>query len=220
MICIPITASTTEKATKDIEKASTLADVIELRLDFIKNFDLKKLLAKKVKPVIVTNRKKEEGGKFQGSEEERVKSLLEAINLGVDYVDIEATTPKEFLNKLRASKGETKIIISHHDFKKTENLIGIYNKIKNLGDIVKIVTYANDASDNIKVFELINKAKSEDKEIIAFCMGEKGIASRLLCERLGSYLTFASLEKGKESAEGQITVEQLVALLKKDKNSI
>lgn len=220
MICIPITAATTEKAMEDIEKASRLADVIELRLDFIKNFDLKRLLSKKTKPVIVTNRKKEEGDKFQGSDEERVKSLLEAINLGVDYVDIEATTPKELLNKFRASKGETKIIISHHDFKKTENLIGIYNKIKNLGDIVKIVTYANDASDNIKVFELINKAKSEDKEIIAFCMGEKGIASRLLCERLGSYLTFASLEKGKESAEGQITVGQLVALLKKDKNSI
>jgi len=203
MMCVSIT-SAGDKAATDFKEASRLADVIELRLDLMRNFDLKKLLSSN-KPVIVTNRKGN-----QVSEQQRIAVLLEAINLGATYVDVEATTKKEFLNKIKISKGKTKVIISHHDFQKTENLIEIYNKIKDLGDVVKIVTHANHINDNLEIFRLIKQAKSEGKKIIAFCTGKKGVLSRLLCERFGSYLTFASLEKGKESAEGQLTAQEMI----------
>ncbi|HHT9130735.1 MAG TPA: type I 3-dehydroquinate dehydratase, partial [Candidatus Brocadiaceae bacterium] len=36
MICIPITANNLEDALKDMEEASKFADIIELRLDYIK----------------------------------------------------------------------------------------------------------------------------------------------------------------------------------------
>lgn len=44
---------------------------------------------------------------------------------------------------------------------------------------------------------------------IALAMGERGLISRLLAPKYGSYLTFGSLGSGKESAPGQPTVEQL-----------
>ena len=40
-------------------------------------------------------------------------------------------------------------------------------------------------------------------------MGDYGVISRILYKRFGSYLTFASLQKGKESAPGQISIQEL-----------
>ena len=40
-------------------------------------------------------------------------------------------------------------------------------------------------------------------------MGELGNISRILTSKFGGFLTFASLEKGKESAPGQLTVDEL-----------
>ena len=54
MICIPITALNTESAISDIKKANNLADIIELRVDYISNLNLKKLIEAAEKPVIVT----------------------------------------------------------------------------------------------------------------------------------------------------------------------
>ena len=46
-------------------------------------------------------------------------------------------------------------------------------------------------------------------KIIAFCMGEQGKISRVMAPLLGSYLTYASLNKGEESAPGQLTVKEI-----------
>ena len=43
MLCIPITADTNEKALQDVQETSQLADVIEIRLDYIANPDLEML---------------------------------------------------------------------------------------------------------------------------------------------------------------------------------
>jgi len=43
-------------------------------------------------------------------------------------------------------------------------------------------------------------------KIIALCMGPMGRLSRVASPLLGAYLTFASLEQGQESADGQIPV--------------
>ena len=46
--------------------------------------------------------------------------------------------------------------------------------------------------------------------IIGLVMKERGFISQILCAKYGGYLTFASLEKGKESAPGQPTVTELI----------
>jgi 3-dehydroquinate dehydratase type I len=52
-------------------------------------------------------------------------------------------------------------------------------------------------------------AKAKKQEIIAFCMGEKGKVSRLFSPCLGAAWTYASLNKVKDSAPGQMTVRQV-----------
>ncbi|NIS60800.1 MAG: type I 3-dehydroquinate dehydratase, partial [Proteobacteria bacterium] len=76
-------------------------------------------------------------------------------------------------------------------------------------NIIKIVTYANTMEDNLRVLELIPHARKRGLEIIAFCMGEMGRISRVMAALLGSYFSYASLEKGAESAPGQLTVQEM-----------
>ena len=206
MICVPIVGPSMEKALQDISAAEKLADIIELRLDLIAKFDLTALMQATALPCIVTNRTKTEGGQFKGNEEERVQILRQAIEAGADYVDIETSTPKELLKSVLDNKGKTKIILSFHNFSNTmEDLEPLYEIMCELpGDILKIVTYAQDISDNLKIFKLLKRAQNEGRKLIGLCMGEYGEISRVLSPLLGGFLTFGALETGKESAPGQI----------------
>ena len=208
MICIPITARGVENTVSEMISASKYADIVELRIDYIPELQnaeicIEESLKSKTKPVIITNRPKREGGKFNGSEQDRLRLLQKAIELGADYVDVEYDSIKQITRR-----NSSKIIISHHNFKETpHNLSKIYNDIcQHNPDIVKIVTYANDITDNIRIFELLKSAKVPT---ISLCMGELGYISRILTSRFGGFLTFASLEKDKESAPGQLTVNEL-----------
>lgn len=46
--------------------------------------------------------------------------------------------------------------------------------------------------------------------MIGLVMGERGLISRLLCSKFGGYLTFGTLDSGKESAPGQPTISDLL----------
>lgn len=43
-------------------------------------------------------------------------------------------------------------------------------------------------------------------------MGAPGIISRVLCPLAGGDFTYASIEQGKESAQGQLTVKDLIRI--------
>jgi len=206
MICIPIVGPSGDQALKDISEARSFGDIIELRLDLIQDADLPSLLQAADKPCIVTNRTKLEGGQFKGSEEERVRVLRQAMDAGADYIDIESATPRQFLQPILESKGKTKTILSFHHFSQTpDNLEAIYEIMSETpADILKIIPYARDINDNIVVFNLLARAKKDNRRLISFCMGEKGEVSRILSPLLGGFLTFGSLDTGKESAPGQI----------------
>jgi 3-dehydroquinate dehydratase/shikimate dehydrogenase len=213
MICIPITALTTGAALQDIQQAEQVADILELRIDYLADPDLKKLLTARKKPVIITNRKNDEGGKFPGTEAERIQLLEEAVRLGAEHIDLEWSCGPKVLQHFKELTRETKtrIISSWHNFQETpKNLGELYTSIKSAGaDIIKIVTHAKSINDNLKIFDLICRAQEDNQQIIALCMGPQGEISRVLALLLGAYLTFGSLQKGKESAPGQIEAQVL-----------
>lgn len=211
MICVPIVGASMPKALEQIAAAEKIADILELRLDLIASFDLHALLNRIAKPVIVTNRSKLDGGQFKGGDKERVQALRDALAAGADYVDIEVSTPREHLRPFLEGREASRVIISYHDFSHTpENLNPLYETMAGLpGGVLKIVTYARDLSDNLKMFQLLKRAKKENKKLIGLCMGGLGEISRVLSPLYGGFLTFGSLETGKESAPGQIPAKTL-----------
>ena len=176
MICVPIVGTSMPKALDQITTAEKVADILELRLDLIDSFDLSLLVNAAKKPIIVTARSKLDGGQFKGSEEARLGILHAALEAGADYIDIEVSTPREHLQPFLESHATSKIIISYHDFSHTpEDLYPLYEAMNAMpGEIIKIVTYARDLSDNLKMFKLLEYAKNENKKLIGFCMGDLG----------------------------------------------
>jgi 3-dehydroquinate dehydratase type I len=143
---------------------------------------------------------------------ERLFLLHKAIEFGADFIDIDFGADKKFLKQF-LEKGKTKIILSRHYFESTPALPRLLQLLSEMVrqpcDVVKIVTFANLEQDNDTILALIPAAKKCGKQIIAFCMGPKGKKSRIQCIKMGALLTFASLERGKESAAGQLTIDEL-----------
>ena len=83
----------------------------------------------------------------------------------------------------------------------------IINQLAAGADICKVVTTAHSFKDNLAILQLITDF--QNVQIVAFAMGTAGQISRVLCPLAGGCFTYASVEEGKESAEGQVTVGEL-----------
>lgn len=186
-------------------------DLVELRLDFIgRSVNLTRLLKNKPCPVVITCRRREDGGRWQKSEEERLMLLRNAIASGVDYVDLEADIAAAI-----PRYGSTKRIVSHHDFNKTpENLADLHRHLASQeADIVKIATMANSFSDNLRMMEL---ARNAEIPTIAICMGELGTPTRILAGRFGAPFTYASFSTDRRLAPGQLNWNEMKDLYRYD----
>jgi len=217
MICIPIMARNTSDALQKMAQASTLGDLVEVRLDVMESFDLSEIIRAASKPVIITYRSQKEGGMGRASHGELLDYLKEAVRLGADYVDVEYAIPPEHRRLLFEERGNSKLILSKHFRNGTpskEKLEDLFRKMAATGaDMVKIVTHAGDLADNLTVLGLIPLAEKMGVGIVALCMGPLGRISRVACPLLGGAFTFASLKKGQESASGQVPATEMKMML-------
>ncbi|KAF8776504.1 hypothetical protein HU200_003215 [Digitaria exilis] len=221
LVCASLTARSLQEMAAEVAAAAALgADAAELQLGCLDGFeprrDLPVLLAQpRPLPVIVTYRPKWEGGQYEGEDEPRFEALLLAMELGAEYVDIEFKVADKFLHFLSGRKPETcKLIVSFHNYEYTPSvneLLSLVDQIQATGaDIVKIATSATEIDDVSIMFQVLDHCKAKKVQVIGLVMKERGFISQILCAKYGGYLTFASLEKGKESAPGQPTVAELI----------
>lgn len=218
-VCVPIVETTVEKARRSIEKVQRLADLIELRIDYLEKPRIKPLLLGNDVPFIVTNRRREEGGRYGSDEASRLCLLEEAIDLGVDFIDVEWSTRRSLLQRLFKRKEGTRIILSFHDFRGTPSrskLESIRRQMLEYGaDVTKIVTLSHTYEDNLKTLSLIPRAREKGQPIVAFCMGEKGRMSRLFAPVMGAAWTYGCMEKDRTSAPGQLTISEMKEIWEK-----
>jgi 3-dehydroquinate dehydratase type I len=191
------------KAIRDVER---YVDLYEVRIDVIGEAwtDVAKQLKK---PWIACNRLVEEGGKWQGNEARRIEKLLQAIELGARIVDVEYNA-KNVDNIISFIKKRAACLLSFHDFESTPPLSAlrqvVQKEMKAGADICKVVTSARSFDDNLTMLQLISEFRQA--RIVAFAMGTLGMTSRMLAPLAGADFTYGSVEKGKESAPGQVPV--------------
>tara|TARA_Y100000590_G_scaffold32369_1_gene35693 strand:+ start:40 stop:702 length:663 start_codon:yes stop_codon:yes gene_type:complete len=213
--CVSIGEKNPKKIKIILKKALSKSDFAEIRFDYLKKSDIPKVLEnnkRNLKKCVCTLRPKTEGGLFVGSENER-KSILRLIaEYNPFLLDVEFNTiqkDKKLVSYLRKTK--CKLLISWHDFKNTPNESQLklkFNEMKKFSNVVKIVTVAKSVSDASKLLSIYS-IKSSTKTI-AFCMGEQGKFSRILCLHLGSPFTYVSL--GKAIAPGQFSLSEIKSL--------
>ena len=215
-ICVSFLPKTIPEALRLIEKAEEAnVDLIEVRLDCLENQrGLADLAAYGKTPKIATNMLRSCHGKFSGTEAERQQTLRSAAKNGFEYVDVELSTPqlKDFVKEV--NELGAKPIVSFHEFNgslSSSELNSILEReISSGADVCKIVTTAKRIEDNLTILNFTSAASNKTK-LVCFCMGELGKVSRFLSPLFGGFFTFASLERGSETASGQMTIQEIKA---------
>lgn len=216
MICVTIFEKSNEAAIAAMKEAAPQADLLELRLDAIAQPDLKALLAAKPRPVIVTARALNEGGRRAWKGPERLALLEEALQLGAEFIDIELRSGREVIEGLVKNKGASGVIVSWHSFVNTPKRTVLRKLMKEAfaagADACKLVTLAQSPLDNGRLLEVVaTAAQREKKSVIGFCMGEKGRLSRIATLFMGGMLTYAYLRV--PLAQGMMSLEETRRLL-------
>lgn len=205
MLCVTIGRSRHKAVIAEHEYlAEQGADLVEYRLDYIgRTVDLSRLLKNRPTPIVITCRRREDGGRWEKTEKERQILLRAAIADGVDFVDLEEDTAAAI-----PRYGPTKRIVSYHNFEETPaDLEAIHERLSKLdADVVKIATMANSFADTIRMLRL---AQSATIPTIGLCMGDIGMVTRILALRFGAPFTYTVVTGGRKIAPGQIPFETM-----------
>lgn len=230
-LAIPISAEDLDRATRQVREAIAAgAQMLELRTDYLNPLVPQSVAAliREVRdagqgrtPAVVTCRDPREGGAGAHPEELRMQILRAAVEAGADFVDVEYANfiRPEVGNSIRtvlAAHPRTRLILSTHDFSgRFPDIKGLYRQIAHAHPdaIPKLVYTAGHINDCFEAFDLLHETQGER---IVLCMGEAGLISRVLAGKLGSFVTFASLDKQAATAPGQLTAGAFKGLYRYD----
>lgn len=171
-------------------------DAVELRVDLLREakagaFPSITYVAKQLSmlrlvttlPIVYSVRSKDQGGAFPSDQADAYRQLVElGLRSGCEYVDVEMAWPALVLESLTQQKGQSQILASWHDWSGKmawdgQDAESKYVQCAKYGDIVKMVGFANSASDNAKL-SLFAEAHTA-KPLLAINMGSLGQLSRV-----------------------------------------
>ena len=235
LLIVPVSGEHIDDVRGQVETAIALgADAIELRVDLmgaVSADDLRTLRTTTPGEVsfLLTIRSAVEGGQWDTGDDERVSRLIE-LGPFVEFIDVELALWRRSANirqKIELALhradpayavggedessyvGRRKLILSKHDFHSRPSTLQ-----KDLVEMLsepacaapKIAWRARSVRDNFEAFEHMRGCA---KPPLLVCMGEDGVLSRVLAKKFGAFGSFASLERGMETAAGQPTITEI-----------
>ena len=194
-LCVTVTGQTMAELRERRDRV-TNADLVELRVDSVRDPSAAGALAGRRTPVIFTCRPTWEGGGFAGSEEERKRILHDAQKLGAEYIDVEW---RAGFSDLIAERGGQGIVLSMHDFAGIPpDLSEMASAMRGTGAaVVKLAVTVTRLTETLPLKQL---ACTGGTPTVVIAMGEAGLPTRILAMRYGSYWTYA----GDGVAPGQV----------------
>ena len=217
-LCVCLTEKTSQECISFVSTSDV--DIIEHRMDFMDQITgLGEIYSATETPIIATCRPKEMGGNFAGSEQQRITYLLEAIDNGASFVDIEYEVEHNSLKRISdaVSQRNSKLILSKHYTSITPelpDLIDLIGKMEDRGaDIIKLVVTPESLSDCRRILQVYSWEGSKIP-LIAFAMGNIGRFTRVSALFLGAPFMYVAQDSGKEAALGQIPLSEMRTILR------
>lgn len=209
MICISVTPQSRRFAKADLLNASRQCDLIELCLDqLLKPPDMADLLSAVDNPVLVSCRRTQDGGQWQGSEEERLTLLRQSIVAEPAFIELDL----EIAAKV-PRYGSTQRVINYTSLyeplgRSKRELEEVFERAEAVdADVVKFTwpTASLEAAWPL----LAAVSQKRDRPVVGMGLGSCGLTFSLLGRKYGSPWLYAALERGMEAYEGQPTVGDL-----------
>jgi len=207
--------NTADATVRRVEALHPGCGLVEVRADGLTASDLPEILGRIDRPVLVTARRREDGGGFDGSEAERHALLEAALAAGARLVDVEWGSQLAIL--ARADLAD-RVVLSHHGGDcRADVLIELYREMaSSFRGRIKIVPAATKVDQVEAVRSVLRQAQDGPLRgpdgLACFAMGRAGVASRVLAPSWGAWATYGSASPGLETAEGQLTVADLLDL--------
>jgi len=171
--------------------------------------------------ILATCRRHQNHGKFNGSMEEQLSILDQAVRAGAQAVDIEIETGEVAHERLHPLRGRALVVVSYHNFESTPPLDTVVSRVLRVpADAYKVVTTARKPSDNVRVLAAARALIKHRMVVLA--MGELGFPTRVLSPVFGGIYTYAAPIVSEGTAAGQVSARQLRHLYhveKLDKNA-
>ena len=186
---------------------AAVADMVELRLDGVADLDVAAALHGRRKPVVVTCRPEWEGGRFNGSEEERHRILAEALSRDAEFVDVEWAALRD-THKPRfddvVAIDPSRVVVSSHDFEGVPADIETRaREMRALGAaVIKVAVMPHTLRETLPLLDIAREGGA-----VVVGMGDAGVPTRLLASRFGSRWSYA----GNGVAPGQIPAERMLS---------
>src|SRR6185503_2049617 len=220
IICVSVCESDWPTVARALSKVGTQDALVEIRVDCLGSEDLTNLdplrgiLAASTHPTIVTFRAAAEGGRREVDKETRLRFWRDkGLQRASSFIDLEF----EIAEQLRSAGDDidwSRVICSYHNpAEMPGDLNQIFERLAATpAHVIKIAVQTNDAVDCLPIFELLDRAKQSEHEIIAIGMGPAGVATRILGPSRGAFLTYASVENGRATAAGQVSAGELTSV--------
>ena len=215
MICLVLTGKTIEENLEQFRRNRPYIALLELRVDLLNPEQRVRAVDFPPQvdlPVILTCRRKSDGGAYSETERHRFALLDECAKGPFSYIDLEDDVKRPQFEQELSDRG-VKIIRSLHDFKGIPS--DIYHRVARIaakGEIPKMAVTPNSILDLITLFRMEQELDSVKEKIIVG-MGDYGVPSRILYRRLGSMLTFCA---DNPTAPGQISAKLMKELYRAD----
>ncbi len=214
-VCGVIAAETAGEMRSQVRLGIRKTRTLELRLDYLRS-DKERVAflawlarARPRAVMIATCRGEQGGGLFRGSREDQIEILAQAVRAGCGWCDVEIETANKIAAQdLRRALSPARLMISHHDFRRTpRNLAGVARRLRRVGGAaIKVAAHCDSIADSVRMGELARGRR----DVVAISMGEIGLAGRVLSLRTGSALAYAAVEQA--TAPGQLSLEAMTGL--------
>ncbi len=211
-VALSLALPTTEATLSALARAAPSIGAAEIRLDLMERYSVRHLVRESPVPLILTHRPRREGGGYEGDEEARLRPLLEGLEAGCRFIDIEWDAAEAFLR--RVPEAASHLIVSRHWLREpAPALRAAHAALAAVGGaVVKVATHARDATDTLRVLRLLRETSMPT---IAMAMGSAGAPSRLLCLREPAcVLTYAARDVDALTAPGQFTLDEMLHLFR------
>src|SRR5262245_12483501 len=211
MICISINQESRRLALADMLNADRQADLLEVRLASSgKAPDVAGRVRKKPKPVILSCRRPQDGGFWDGTEEERLAILRQCIISKADYVEIEL----DAADNIRRFPPSQRVISYTNLSETPTDILEIYDEARAKSpDVIKLVTLARTPEEAWPLVQILAKTSVPT---VVVGLGKPGIMLSLLGKKIGAPWIYAALERGMEAYPGQATAGDLNAVYRAD----
>ncbi len=218
---LPNTERLIEQARREVQAGETF---LEFRLDYLDHPDtgiaaIGPFL--KENPdcaILATCRRHQNHGKFNGSIEEQIRILDEAVQAGARGVDIEIETAEIAGARIETFRGRALIVLSYHNYEGTPSMEPVLRRMTAIpADAYKVVTTARKPSDNQRILSL---GRTHPRTpLVMLAMGETGFPSRVLSSAFGGLYTYAAPTYAEGTAAGQVCARLLRQLYRIEKLS-